>query len=90
MPTPGDVVLALFYYSDYRGAKVRPCVVVSSQAFTEQTGQIIICAVSSKPPRNQFEVSLQGWQDAGLRFPSKVQAGKLLTVDAVWSRSSAT
>lgn len=61
---------------------MRPSLVVSGQAFTEQTGQIIICAVSSKPPRNQFEVSLQGWQDAGLRFPSKVQAGKLLTVDA--------
>jgi stage V sporulation protein S len=75
MLIPGDIVVALFGYSDLTGAKIRPALVVSTEMFNEQAGLAVLAAISTKPPRNSFEENIIQWQDAGLRFPSKVCLG---------------
>lgn len=81
MLTPGDVVVVLFTYSDMSGAKVRPAIVVSSETYMLETGMLVLAAISSKAVRNHFELSVTEWRLAGLRLPSKVCAGKLMTVN---------
>jgi len=81
MLTPGDVVVALFSYSDMSGAKVRPALVISSKSYVAETGQVILAAISSRPVRNRFEVEVMNWGTSGLRLPSKLCMGKLTTVN---------
>jgi len=82
MLMPGDVVTALFIHSDASGRKVRPALVVSSEDFNQETRHVILAAISTKPVKDRFDVMLEKWKEAGLRFPSKVRVGKLVTVDA--------
>jgi mRNA interferase MazF len=79
MVKPGDVVVTMFTYSDLSGAKIRPALVVSRETYNE-TGSVVITAISSRPVRNQYELLLRDWQEAGLHIPSKVCAGQLMTV----------
>ncbi|MDD2620075.1 MAG: type II toxin-antitoxin system PemK/MazF family toxin [Syntrophomonadaceae bacterium] len=81
MLIPGDVVVALFTYSDLSGAKIRPALVVSTEAYIKETGLVVLAAISSKPVKNQYEVKLVEWDKAGLRVPSKLCVGKLMTVN---------
>jgi mRNA interferase MazF len=81
---PGDVATALFTFSDQIGAKKRPVLVVSSEEYnTTIDGDIIVAAISSKPPRNRFEYMIDAWKMSGLKMPSKVRAGTLQTVSTV-------
>lgn len=82
MLMPGDVVTALFFYSDASGAKVRPALVLSSVEFNKETHHVVLAAISTKPAKDRFDVALEKWKEAGLRFPSRVRVGKLVTVDA--------
>lgn len=82
MVTRGSIVLAYFTYTDFRQVKVRPALVVSNDSLLDKRGDIIIAAISSKSVKDSFEVSLANWRSAGLRFPSKVVACKLVTVNA--------
>jgi len=52
MLIPGDVVVALFTYSDLSGAKIRPALVVSTEAYIKETGLVVLAAISSKPVKN--------------------------------------
>ncbi|NLK53109.1 MAG: type II toxin-antitoxin system PemK/MazF family toxin [Syntrophomonadaceae bacterium] len=81
MLKPGDIVVTLFGYSDLSGAKIRPAFVVSTESYTSETGLVVLAAISSRAIRNRFEISLTDWRKAGLRLPSKVCVGKLMTVN---------
>lgn len=80
MLKPGDVVTVLFAYSDLSGSKIRPALVVSGDAFNRETGDAVLMAVSARPVQGAFEAPVERWQEAGLRRPSKLRAGNLLTV----------
>lgn len=82
MLSPGDVVVALFCYSDLSGAKYRPALVVSTEEFNKETGHLVLAAISRKPVRERYDLLLERWKEAGLRLPSKVRVGRLLTVEA--------
>lgn len=82
MLSPGDVVTALFTYSDLSGAKLRPALVLSNEQFNRETRHVVLAAISSKPPAERFDLQIEGWKEAGLHMPSKVRVGRLLTVDA--------
>ena len=81
MLIPGDVVVALFTYSDLSGAKIRPALVISSEGYLRETGMIVLSAISSKTVRNHFEYAIVDWSSAGLRLPSKVCVGKVMTIN---------
>jgi mRNA interferase MazF len=69
---PADVVLVPFPFRDQLAERARPAVVVSSVTFN-QTGDLIVAAVTSHPPRFPTDYPLQDWKAAGLRIPSTVR-----------------
>ena len=69
----GDVVLVNFLFSEQIGAKRRPAVVVSSEAYHRSRGDTIIAAVTSNVGRILLgDYLLSGWREAGLLYPSVV------------------
>lgn len=76
----GDVVLVNFVFSDETGIKHRPALVVSSDVYQAGRQEIIIAAITSRTDRLLIgDYLLDGWQSAGLLFPS-VATGIFRTV----------
>ncbi|MGE4002112.1 MAG: type II toxin-antitoxin system PemK/MazF family toxin [Planctomycetaceae bacterium] len=69
---PGDVVLVPFPFRDGLAERARPPVVVSSDAYNVR-GDVIVAAVTSHSPRDEFDHALSDWVAAGLRLPSTVR-----------------
>ena len=69
----GDVVLALFTFSDEQGAKRRPALVPSSDSYHRGRQEVILSAVPSNVTRLLLgDYLLRHWRAAGLLFPSVV------------------
>jgi mRNA interferase MazF len=64
----GDVVLAPFPFTDQTTSKKRPAVVISSELYHLEHGDVMIMAVTSSISlqKRSGEVMLQDWQAAGL------------------------
>lgn len=76
----GDVVLVSFVFPDETGAKQRPAVVVSSDAYNRGRQEAVISAISSRTDRLLTgDHLINDWQRAGLLFPS-VATGIIRTV----------
>lgn len=76
----GDVVLVGFVFSDGSGAKLRPAVVVSSDAYHGGRQEAIVAAVTSSTRRPLTgDHRVHRWKEAGLLFPSVV-TGILRTI----------
>jgi hypothetical protein len=69
---PGDVVLVSIPFTDQSGAKKRPGVVVSSEAYNTRTPDVIILPITSQIRRTMVfgEFTIAEWQAAGLLKPS--------------------
>lgn len=69
----GDVVLVNFVFSEDKGVKRRPAVVVSSDAYHQSRQEAIIAAITSSIDRLLVGDHLvSGWREAGLLYPSVV------------------
>lgn len=77
----GDVVLTPFPYADQSGKKKRPVVLLSADRIPLETGLYIACMVTSHEARNQWDVNVLAWQEAGLLFPSVVRCPKVFAID---------
>jgi len=76
----GDVVLISFVFADETGAKQRPAVIISSDAYHQQRQEAIISAITSKTDRILVgDHWISYWQEAGLLFPS-VATGIIRTI----------
>lgn len=76
----GEVVLVRFVFSDESGAKLRPCLVVSSQGYNQGRQEVIVAAITSNVERGHFGDHVLGdWKVAGLLWPSTV-TGILRTI----------
>lgn len=82
MLNSGDIVITPFVYADLKGLKVRPALVINAEDFTQETGLVIVAAISSKPIYNRYEILINEWQAAGLKMPSKVSMGRIATINA--------
>jgi len=69
---PGDVVLVSIPFTDQSGAKKRPGVVVSSEAYNACTPDVIILPITSQIRQASVfgEFAITEWQAAGLLKPS--------------------
>jgi mRNA interferase MazF len=67
-----DVILVPFPYRDRLAEKTRPAVVVSGPAYN-QSGDLVIAAITSQPPRFPTDYGLLDWHAAGLQHPSTVR-----------------
>jgi len=76
----GDVVLVTFVFADETGVKLRPAVIVSSEAYHNGRDEVIIEAISSRTDRVlPGDHLIQEWQRVGLLFPS-VATGIIRTI----------
>lgn len=67
-PLPGDICWARIVFSDARGSKVRPALVLAVQQ-----PDLVLAEITSHIPRNKFDVALTGWRESGLLEPSCVR-----------------
>jgi mRNA interferase MazF len=74
---PGDVVLLVFPFSDARGVKRRPALVLLDVGDED----VVVTRITSHITRTPFDVELEGWQEAGLLVPSVVRIHKLATIE---------
>jgi mRNA interferase MazF len=82
----GDVVLAPVPFEEWRGAKIRPAVVVSAT----ENGELCVCPVSSRPPSDapSLPIGLDDFVTGGLdlfseSFVLTVKAGRLRAADVI-------
>ena len=75
-----DVVVVPFPFTDRRGTKRRPALVVSSANFNRVHQQSILAMITSARTDWPSDVAIRDWQEAGLSVPCKVRF-KLFTLD---------
>jgi mRNA interferase MazF len=82
---PGDVVLVPFPFTDFSALKQRPCLVLSSARFNRSRPDVILAAITSRlearPADDEYVLDGREQQTGGLPKPSKVKAGKIVTID---------
>jgi len=67
----GDVVLVRFAFTDESGAKRRPAVILSTGAYHQNRQEAIIAAITGNVQHVLVgDHLIEGWQQAGLLFPS--------------------
>lgn len=71
----GAVVLVPFPFTDQRGFKKRPAVVVSAAAYASRHPDIILMPITSqlRPSPGLGETWVEGWREAGLLKPSTIK-----------------
>ncbi len=78
--TVGSVVLVTFPFSDLKGQKVRPALVLANAEF----GNLILCQITSKSYTSKIAipVRLKDFNEGSLPVVSFVRPDKLFTADA--------
>ena len=78
----GEVVLVEFGFSEGRGSKKRPALIVSSPPYHAGREEVIVAAITSHVRRLLFgDTKLEQWKVAGLLFPALV-TGIIRTIKA--------
>src|SRR5881397_964690 len=72
----GHVISIPFPYSDSQKRKERPAIVLSTQPYHDNWDELLVVAVTSRPPRKSrtSDYQLQDLQMAGLQVPSWVRS----------------
>ncbi len=71
----GDVVLVKFLFSDEKGIKLRPALIVSNEDYNASRQEIIMAAITSNVERCLIgDTRLKYWKEANLLHPSLVTA----------------
>ncbi len=77
--TVGSVVLVTFPFSNLKGQKLRPALVLAKVEF----GNLILCQITSKPysSKTSIRINPKDFAKAGLPIVSYVRPDKLFTAD---------
>ncbi|MEK7186549.1 MAG: type II toxin-antitoxin system PemK/MazF family toxin [Patescibacteria group bacterium] len=75
----GSVVLVAFPFSDLKGKKIRPALVLAHAEF----GNLILCQITSKPysSKKAIRIKKSDFTKGGLPIESFVRIDKLFTAD---------
>ncbi|MCF8567671.1 type II toxin-antitoxin system PemK/MazF family toxin [Alicyclobacillus tolerans] len=76
----GEVYLADVYFSATNQYKRRPVIIVSNERAIDLV-DVMTAPVTSQRARNEFDVDIEKWREAGLAYPSIARTAKLLTID---------
>ena len=74
----GEVWLADVRFKGTHQIKQRPVVIVGNELALDV--DVIIAPVTSQKPRNQFDVVLEYWKEAGLLKPSVARTSKITSI----------
>lgn len=81
MPQPGEVWLADIPFTSGAASKLRPILVLWTDA-----ADVVVAAVTSAQPRSKTDVALQNWRAAGLRVESTVRLSRLDCLEQILLR----
>lgn len=83
----GSVVLVTFPFSNLKGQKIRPALVLAQVEF----GNLILCQITSKPysSKTAIRIGISDFAEGGLPVASFVRPDKLFTADAAIIKSTA-
>jgi len=75
----GDIVLVSFPFSNLRGQKIRPALILAKAEF----GNFILCQITSKPysSKTSIQIVSNDFEIGGLPVASFVRPDKLFTAD---------
>ncbi len=77
----GSIIAVPYDYSDLTSSKVRPALIVSSDAYNRTRPDVVAAGISSQIAKSGlYDHILVNWSTAGLRYPSLVR-GRLLTLE---------
>ena len=73
---PGDVILLSYPFGQGAGVRKRPALVVSSSAFNQETGELVIAQITSRASASARagDYNLAEWREAKLPRPALVRA----------------
>ena len=75
----GSVILIPFPFTDLKGSKIRPAVVLSKSEL-----DVTICFITSELKwKTECDVSVFPSENNGLKVPSVIRIGKIATIDTV-------
>lgn len=68
-----DIILVDFGFSEETGSQKRPALIISSNNYHKNRQEVIIAAITSNIRRVLFgDAKIDGWEEAGLLYPSLV------------------
>jgi len=74
----GAVILIPFPFTDLRGSKIRPAVVLSKNEL-----DVTICFITSEFKwKTEYDISVFPSEHNGLKVPSLIRTGKIATIDS--------
>lgn len=78
-PTKGQVILVTFPFSNLKGNKIRPAVILADAEF----GNVILCQVTSKPYSSKIAIKIEplNFTEGQLTITSYVRPDKLFTAE---------
>lgn len=81
--TTFDLILVPFPFSDLSSTKKRPCLVIQRHDVRKLGTYLTVAMVTSQVEGLSFpgDVSIQGWNEAGLPKPSLIRLSKLVTIE---------
>ena len=69
----GDIVLVDFGFSETKGSKKRPALIISSDNYHKNRQEVIAAAITHNIKRVLFaDTKINAWKEAGLLYPSLV------------------
>ena len=73
---PGDIILVPYPLSEPAGGKKRPALVISSDQYNQETGELVVAQITSRmsAPSRPGDYHIAGWQEANLPRPALVRA----------------
>ena len=73
---PGDVILLSYPFGEGAGVRKRPALVVSSSAYNQETGELVIAQITSRvpAPARPGDYTIAEWREAKLPRPALVRA----------------
>ena len=88
----GDVVLVKFVFADEKGAKQRPCLIVSADGYHRGRQETIVAAITSNVGRLLLgDYKIDAWRKSGLLYPSIVTGivgPKRIHQSRAWTRQN--
>jgi len=71
----GDIVLVVFPFTDVKGEKKRPALVLH-----EDFNDLTLARVTSQPINSEYDINIEMWEKAGLMLPSIIKLEKIATL----------
>ncbi len=78
-----SIILIPFPYTDLRGAKKRPALVVSSHEFNSKQDDVVCCLITSNPEDKEHSIKItnKDMETGHLEFESKIKPYRIFTVN---------